>query len=158
MSKREQLYNLIKQTFILLDDGDRRLFATYNLTPTRFYAMYHINENPGLSSSELSERLLCDKSNVTRIVKGLEKQGLLARKPHENDGRALRLFLTQTGTAVCAQVRAAHFDYNNQRLDIIDGDMREALIEKLSTLRRTLAENLRAIPENGPSLERDVAK
>jgi len=152
LSKREQLYNLIKQTFLLLDDGDRRLFDTYNLTPTRFYAMHHISEQPGLSSSELSERLLCDKSNVTRIVKGLEKQGLLERQPHEKDGRTLRLFLTRTGAIVCAQVQAALHDYNNNRLDIIDVTMRDELIRHLSTLIQTLEENLRNIPQKNGQL------
>jgi DNA-binding MarR family transcriptional regulator len=158
ISKRERLYDLLKQAFLLLDDGDRRLFETYNLTPPRFYAMHHICEEPGISSSELSDRLLCDKSNVTRIVKGLEKQGLLQRKPHESDGRTLRLFLTHRGSAVCGQVQTAHKQYNGARLDVITPNMRDTLIDNLSTLVNTLEENLQFLPQNGASLTEEAEK
>lgn len=138
MNEKEQLYNLLKETFILLDDGDRRLFGTYKLTPPRFYALTHINEEPGLSSSKLSERLLCDKSNVTRIVKGLESEGLIIRKPHETDGRALRLYLTDSGVDVLVKVQAAHHNFNARRLDCLDCLSQGDLLQNLSKLNESL--------------------
>ena len=136
------LYNLLKQTFILLDDGDRRLFGQYNLSPTRYYALLHILEKPGLSSSELSDRLLCDKSNVTRIVKGLENTGYILRKPHETDGRTLRLYLTEQGKAVCTEISAAHQTYNELRLSCISEISQGNLLENLSLLNDSLQEEL----------------
>jgi len=138
MSDNENLYNLIKETFILLDDGDRRLFSQFNLTPPRFYTLSHISEEPGLSSSRLSERLLCDKSNVTRIVKGLESKGYIERRPHETDGRALRLFLTEKGTAVLQQVQSAHTQFNQTRIDSIDTHSQAQLQHHLTQLNSSL--------------------
>lgn len=151
MSEREKLYNLLKQTFILLDDGDRRLFGHYNLSPTRYYALLHISESPGLSSSELSDRLLCDKSNVTRIVKGLENSGYIIRKPHETDGRTLRLYLTAQGKEVCANVSSAHQAYNELRLSCINEISQGNLLENLSILNDSLQKDLSlpSLPVNG---------
>ena len=157
MSERETLYNLLKQTFILLDDGDRRLFGRFNLTAPRYYALRHISEKPGLSSSELSERLLCDKSNVTRIVKGLEKAGLIIRKPHETDGRTLRLYLTNPGEDVCAQLSTAHQTYNNLRLNCINEISQGNLLENLTLLNKSLQQELQkptSIAANGSSQEK----
>lgn len=153
MSERETLYNLLKQTFILLDDGDRRLFGRYSLSPTRYYALLHISETPGLSSSELSDRLLCDKSNVTRIVKGLENSGYIIRKPHETDGRTLRLYLTTKGKEVCAAVSFAHQTYNELRLNCIDEISQGNLLENLSLLNDSLQNELSlpSSPVNGYS-------
>ncbi len=142
MSERETLYNLLKQTFILLDDGDRRLFGRFNLTSPRYYALHHISEKPGLSSSELSERLLCDKSNVTRIVKGLEKAGYIIRKPHETDGRSLRLYLTSSGESICTQLATAHQTYNNLRLSCISEISQGNLLENLTHLNESLQQEL----------------
>lgn len=142
MSEREALYNLLKQTFILLDDGDRRLFGRYNLSPTRYYALLHISESPGLSSSELSDRLLCDKSNVTRIVKGLESSGYIIRKPHETDGRTLRLYLTSQGKEICTDVSVAHQAYNEMRLSCITEISQGNLLENLSLLNDSLQNEL----------------
>ena len=151
MSERETLYNLLKQTFILLDDGDRRLFGSYNLTAPRYYALLHISEKPGLSSSELSDRLLCDKSNVTRIVKRLESAGLIIRQPHETDGRTLRLYLTDQGNNICAHVATAHQKYNKLRLSCISELSQGNLLENLTLLNESLQEELSksAVPANG---------
>ncbi len=148
MSEREALYNLLKQTFILLDDGDRQLFGDFNLTAPRYYALLHISEKPGLSSSELSDRLLCDKSNVTRIVKGLESAGYIIRKPHETDGRTLRLYLTEQGKAICIKVTAAHQEYNDLRLNCISEISQGNLLENLSLLNESLQQELLK-PANG---------
>ena len=152
MSERESLYNLLKQTFILLDDGDRQLFGRFRLTSPRYYALLHISEKPGLSSSELSDRLLCDKSNVTRIVKGLEGAGLIIRKPHETDGRTLRLYLTEEGKAICAEVSAAHQNYNDLRLNCISEISQGNLLENLSILNESLQKEL-SQPTNGRYVE-----
>lgn len=155
MSDREELYNLLKTTFILLDDGDRQLFGQFDLSPTRYYALLHISEKPGLSSSELSDRLLCDKSNVTRIVKGLENSGHIVRKPHETDGRTLRLYLTEKGEVVCEQISTAHQTYNEQRLSCINEISQGSLLENLSILNNSLQEELshKPKPENGSHSE-----
>ncbi|WP_420629381.1 MarR family winged helix-turn-helix transcriptional regulator [Candidatus Leptofilum sp.] len=142
MSDRELLYNLLKQTFILLDDGDRQLFGQFDLSPTRYYSLLHIAEKPGLSSSELSDRLLCDKSNVTRIVKGLENTGYIVRKPHESDGRTLRLYLTEKGQSVCTKISAAHQTYNDLRLSCLNEISQGNLLENLSLLNDSLQEEL----------------
>jgi len=142
MSEKETLYNLLKETFILLDDGDRRLFNQYNLTPPRFYVLFHLNEEPGISASKLSQKLLCDKSNVTRIVKGLEAAGYLERRPHESDGRALRLYLTAAGETTCNEVQTAHTTYNEARLNSINDHTEGTLIENLTSLHQGLQATL----------------
>ena len=151
MSEREELYNLLKQTFILLDDGDRRLFGRFDLTAPRYYALLHISEKPGLSSSELSDRLLCDKSNVTRIVKGLENSGFILRKPHETDGRTLRLYLTEAGKSICEEITEAHQTYNDLRLSCITEISQGNLLENLSLLNDSLQNELShpIMPKNG---------
>lgn len=142
MSQKEQLYNRLKETFILLDDGDRRLFSYFNLTPPRYYTLFHIDEDPGMSSRQLSDVMLCDKSNVTRIVRSLESEGFVTREAHETDGRSYRLYLTEEGTAVLQKVRAAHSQYNALRLNSIDTLTEGSLIQNLSELNNSLLDSL----------------
>lgn len=138
MSDVEHLYNLLKETFFLLDDGDRRLFSQYELSSPRFYALSHIAAEPGISLSQLSDHMLCDKSNITRIIRGLEGDGYLERKPHETDGRSLRLYLTEKGTAVYQTVNLAHKAYNDQRLQRLASPQQQALEQHLTTLNHSL--------------------
>lgn len=139
MSERERIYNLLKETFLLLDDGDRRFFNQFGLTVSRFYALFHLREQPGMSVKDLSLRMLCDKSNATRIIKGLEELGFVARQPHETDGRAWRIYLTESGDAICQEVAAAHKEFNNSRLDFLNQIEESTFAEGLEKLNRHLS-------------------
>ena len=149
MNRREELYNILKETFLLLDFGDRHLFTQFSLTAPRFYAMTHIANEPGMSLSRLSDLMFCDKSNATRIVRGLVGDGFVLRQPHETDGRSLRLFLTEEGTAVLQQVVQAHKTYNDIRLNCISETERSQLIQTLHQLNN----NLRQILEESDSFQ-----
>jgi DNA-binding MarR family transcriptional regulator len=135
MADPETLYNLLKELFFILDDGDRQLFGRYNLTVPRVYALLHLGEQPGMSLSQLSDLMLCDKSNITRIIKGMEADGLVSRQPHETDGRTLRLHLTGTGATVRGEVLAAHAAYNQLRFECIDTILQGNLLEGLQRLK-----------------------
>jgi len=82
--------------------------------------------------------MLCDKSNVTRIIKGMEGDGLVKRQPHESDGRTLRLHLTQRGESVRAEVLASHAAYNQLRFQCIDTILQGNLLEGLRQLKEGL--------------------
>jgi DNA-binding MarR family transcriptional regulator len=125
-----------------LDDGDRRLFDQFALTTPRFYALFHLGAHPGISLSELSKLMLCDKSNATRIIKSMEADGLVLRRPHETDGRALRLFLTPEGEKRREQTLIAHRQFNQKRLDVLDGVEQDSLLACLLHLKTGLREQL----------------
>ncbi|MEW5985394.1 MAG: MarR family transcriptional regulator [Chloroflexota bacterium] len=132
------LYDLLKEIFFILDDGDRRLLGSYNLTVARYYALFHLGEHPGMSLRHLSELMLCDKSNTTRIIQGLAADGLVARSPHETDGRTLRLHLTDEGQQLRARVLAAHAAYNRKRFDCIEQVEQDNLLDGLLKLKEGL--------------------
>jgi DNA-binding MarR family transcriptional regulator len=138
MADPETLYNLLKELFFILDDGDRQLFGRYNLTVPRVFALLHLGEQPGMSLSQLSDMMLCDKSNITRIIKGMEGDGLVRRQPHESDGRTLRLHLTEKGESVRTEVLASHAAYNQLRFQCIDTILQGNLLEGLQQLKEGL--------------------
>ncbi len=139
-----KLYNLLKEAFLLLDFGDRVLFARYNLTAPRFYALVHLGDNAGITLKELSEKMFCDKSNATRIFKGLETEAYAERRRHESDGRSYRLFLTPSGKQVREQVITEHEAYNQSRLNYIShaeqSNLTDALIKLNEQLQLSLDE------------------
>ncbi len=46
---------------------------------------------------DLSDLLLCTKSNTSRIVQGMLKDGLLTRLNHPDDRRSYKLYLSEKG-------------------------------------------------------------
>lgn len=141
MANPNQFYDLIKELFLILDDGDRQLFGRFNLTATRYYALIHINQEPGISLSQLSDRLLCDKSNITRVIKSMEAEGLVSRRPHERDGRALRLYLTESGRDTYTRAAKAHRAYNRLRFTDAEASQDAKIVNALHALKRQLNQN-----------------
>lgn len=142
-STTSKIYNLLKDLFFTIEDGDRLFFQERGLTVTRFYAMWHLSERPGLTLRDLSDRMLCDKSNVSRIVKGLEREGLIYREQHESDGRAYRLFLTGTGRATVNLVNVEHQAFNQERFaGNLAAETYTNLEQTLSVLKGALEQKL----------------
>jgi DNA-binding MarR family transcriptional regulator len=148
MADAEALYSLLKEIFLILDDGDRQLLSQFDLTPSRYYALVHLGDKPGLSLSELSRLMLCDKSNATRIVRGLEKDGLVMRRPHESDRRAIRLFLSDEGEVLRRRAVSAHKRYTEGRLQSLANGEGEALLGDLGLLKRRLSDRVLVAAEN----------
>ena len=148
MSDAQSLYALLKEIFLILDDGDRQLLGHYDLTPSRYYALVHLGENPGLSLSELSGLMLCDKSNATRVVRGLELDGLAIRRPHETDRRVIRLYLSEAGEQLRQQAVDAHDRYNRGRLQAVTNGEGQALLGDLAQLKRSLSDRALRTSEN----------
>jgi len=77
---KQEVYRLISQSFIHLDDSDRQLMGRFGLRTTQYWALVHLDDAEGRSLSELAHLLICDKSYVTSIVDKLEETGLAERK------------------------------------------------------------------------------
>ena len=57
-----------------------------------------------MSQVELAEMTFKDKPNVTRMLEVLERKQLIFRQPDENDRRAYKVFLTEVGQQLKAQL------------------------------------------------------
>jgi DNA-binding MarR family transcriptional regulator len=141
MNANTRLYDIIKESFLLLDFGDRLLLEKFDLTVPRYYALCHIAAEPGISPSLLSRTMFCDKSNITRLIHGLEIEGLVERRPHETDGRAQRLFLTTAGRELQKRAALAHERFIEQRLSLLVGQEMEGVTRALTCLNRSLGES-----------------
>ena len=107
----------------------------YDVTPEQWAVLNRLWEEDGLSQVELAERTFKDKPGTTRILNLLEKKKFVVRQPDENDGRVLRVFLTQSGRDLkeklipCAE-------------EVLAKSGRNLTKEQLSQFKRTLHQML----------------
>lgn len=71
--------------------------AGLQLTPEQWFVLNKLRHRDGPTQAELSEALLSDRPNMSRIVAGLEARGWVARRRSREDGRAKRVHITQAG-------------------------------------------------------------
>jgi DNA-binding MarR family transcriptional regulator len=70
-------------------------------------ALATIARQPGITLTELAERLDVKPPSVTKVIRTLERDGFVDRERDPNDGRVSRLLLTAAGRRVCAGVERA---------------------------------------------------
>ena len=72
----------------------------FGLAPAQFTTMVEIWRDPGVTQSLLVERVGVEQGTMTNTLARMERDGFIVRRPHETDGRAQSLFLTDKAMAV----------------------------------------------------------
>jgi len=77
----------------------RRAFqaAGYDVTPEQWAVLTRLRLEEGTNQTQLGEKMLKDRHNITRILNLLEKRGYVERRPDGADKRVCRVFLTEAG-------------------------------------------------------------
>lgn len=74
-----------------------REHAGEEITPEQWMVLIRLWERDARTQADLCEVTLRDAPTMSRIVDGMERRNLLARKPHPDDGRARIIQLTRKG-------------------------------------------------------------
>lgn len=85
---------------------DRSLEAS-GLTVTQYGLLAHLASFEGISIGALAEKMIMDPTSLTRTLRPLERQGLVALKPSRNDRRARALYLTAVGRRAFDEAKPA---------------------------------------------------
>jgi len=84
---------------------------------------------------DLAEALGVTARNVTTIVDGLEREGLLARRADPTDRRAILLELTEKGRAHVEQLHALQRDLAEHMFAALSTEERRQLMHLLGKIR-----------------------
>lgn len=88
-------------------------------------------QNPGISQNDLASTIALKKSAITKLVKGLEAEGLIARERVSADRRVNALTLTEAGTALVTRLRRLTDGLNDRLFDGVDPQEREVFFRVL---------------------------
>lgn len=77
--------------------------AVYQLKVVDFSVVSLVAHNAGITSRQLCATLNVLPPNMVGLIAALERRGLIERRPHPTDGRAMGLHLTPDGVALIAQ-------------------------------------------------------
>jgi DNA-binding MarR family transcriptional regulator/N-acetylglutamate synthase-like GNAT family acetyltransferase len=108
----------------LLDEA--LLHSPYSLTEVR--VLYEIAHRPGLTATELRELLVLDAGYLSRILRGLGRQGLVSARAAAADRRRRRLMLTERGRRTFARLDARSSEEVAAMLARLSGSERRELV------------------------------
>ncbi len=112
--------------------------AGSELRPSSASALVTIELHGPLTPSELAEIERVKRPTATRILRGLEEEGLVARTPDPNDGRSALISLSGEGRERLRQLRHRKNAYLARRMRELDPDEVETLEHAAAILERLL--------------------
>ena len=68
----------------------------------------HLGGIKGISQIELGDKLFVTAANITKLIDGLEKKGLVRRFPLENDRRVNLIKITEAGSQLLDDIWIKH--------------------------------------------------
>ena len=71
--------------------------ARFGATMATGYVLLNIDLDTGTPSTALGPKMGMESTSLSRILKTMETQGLIERRPNPNDGRGVLIFLTDFG-------------------------------------------------------------
>lgn len=131
MPTSTDLYTLLDRLVIVHNHIDQLVMEPLALNTVRYWILYSINKEPGLSFTRLSELNLLDRASASRMIRSMEKKGLIKRQLDENDRRYYSLFLTEAGQSLYEAAHKAFEADIETRFEDIAQDDRSSIQDSL---------------------------
>ncbi len=126
-------YNARRAALSIIELFLERL-APYGLKPVDFSVMTTIHHNPGVTSRQLCAALNLLPPNLVGLIQSLESRGLIERKPHPHDGRAVGLHATAKGHALMVQAERTATDLEMEKTTQLTPAQRKTLVMLLQKI------------------------
>ncbi|MEN6541597.1 MarR family winged helix-turn-helix transcriptional regulator [Parvibaculum sp.] len=127
------------------------------ITPRQFIVLFAVNEEEGLSQTDLVNRTGIDRSTLADMISRMIKNGLLARKRTAEDARANAVRLTAAGRRALTTTLPRALAAEKALLDLLPKTVQADLLKGLGHLASAVGELKAAEPERAKAPRRAAA-
>jgi len=134
----ESLDQLLAQICRLKHARVQALLETLGLYEGQPAMLRSLWAQEGLTHTDLARRLRVQPATITKMIQRMGKAGFVARRPDPEDERVSRVYLTEAGRAVQADVRGVWHTLEKEAFAELSGQERDLLRRLLLQIRENL--------------------
>jgi DNA-binding MarR family transcriptional regulator len=123
------------RVFQRIDRASTEQLRCRQISPAQLDVLARVGSDEGISQQRLADALLVTKGNICQLLDKMQASDLLERRP---EGRINRLFLTEKGRQIYAEVVPAHDALIVGLLGTLQADEQRTLLRLLRKLDHTL--------------------
>ena len=127
----------IKATSLALSRMYNDLAQKYGITQTMGYVLMYV-EKDGTPSIKLAWSLGMKDSSLTRLLKNMERKGLIIRKKDKRDKRISRVFLTEAGVEKRRIIKKFVLDFNKKIVEKLGEEKLKIFHEAFDIINKEL--------------------
>lgn len=98
------------------------------------YVLLNIDISEGTPSTKLGPKMGMEPRSLTRTLKSMEGNGWIERRPDKQDGRMVRVFLTEKGRELRNISRATVLQFNEDVQESIPASKLKVFFEVMRTI------------------------
>lgn len=112
------------------------LDSDYSLSEVR--VMYEISVGKEVQASQIMTAMSIDKSYLSRIIRKLEKDGIVEKSLSEQDARAMSLSLTNEGQQLFNELNKASDHQINELIEKLNNEEIGELVSHMNAIKEIL--------------------
>ena len=145
--KPEQTFDFhIRKTWIQIFKMYNELVTEQGLTTSLGMALLNIDIQNGTRSTALGPKMGMESTSLSRLLKTMDKQGLIIKESDPNDKRSVVLKLTKTGIEKRNVARSVVLKFNQTVAEEIGEERTKDFLITMEDIHKVI-ENLRASAE-----------
>ena len=137
--KREETvdYN-IKATWHAITKMYNSYGQPFDITASTGFVLLNIDVENGTPATKIAPLLGMESRSLTRMLKTFEEKGWIAKVPDPNDGRSVRIFLTDLGKEKRELSRLSVKEFNNKVRELIPEKDLKIFLDVISSINRVI--------------------
>lgn len=110
------------------------------ITAVQAMVMNFLGQEDKVTATDLGRRTALDSATLTGIIDRLETAGLVVRKRHPEDRRAIRVCLTDSGRKIAGELFVMAIEANREFLAGLNANEQKTLHKLLGKIRQASTE------------------
>jgi DNA-binding MarR family transcriptional regulator len=88
---------LVRHAWLSMRTVVAEALAEHGLSVAQFATLMKLDEEPGITVADLARTMSSARQSTNQLLAGMERAGLIERRPHPRDRRAQQIFISEAG-------------------------------------------------------------
>ncbi len=125
----------------------------YGLSVSQVHSIIELEIREVMTTQELAIVLLHDKSTVSRMLNGLERDGITTWLPNPNDGRSKLIKLTPKGVELAAKINGIATRQTQRAMDLLNREEKQIVQRGVTLIAKMLVKDIANADLKQPKLK-----
>ncbi|WP_339607202.1 MarR family transcriptional regulator [uncultured Roseivirga sp.] len=138
MKREETIDHNVKMLWHAIYRMYNQQAVKHDITTSIGFVLLIINSKEGTPATKIAPLMGLESRSLTRMLKSMEEKGFIYREKDPNDGRSVRIFLTDLGKQKREISRATVLEFNTTANKLIDKEKLDTFFEVIEQINNLI--------------------
>ncbi|KYG83680.1 MarR family winged helix-turn-helix transcriptional regulator [Roseivirga echinicomitans] len=138
MKREETIDHNVKMLWHAIYRMYNQQAVKHDITTSIGFVLLIINSKEGTPATKIAPLMGLESRSLTRMLKSMEEKGFIYREKDPNDGRSVRIFLTELGKQKREISRATVLEFNTTANELIEKEKLDTFFEVIEQINNLI--------------------